>query len=118
VFEHGRGSLLLYAYDPSTVLARLSIIFCFFARLFSTFSRTLVLGATQIVNVLQTLPARWYPADMDVREMARLGGIARAKSMTAEERRKSAMKAAKAAALVHKKRAKAKNAAQKKESPS
>ena len=44
--------------------------------------------------------------------MARLGGIARAKSMTAEERRKSAMKAAKAAALVHKKRAKAKKAAQ------
>jgi hypothetical protein len=51
---------------------------------------------------------------MDVREMARLGGIARAKSMTPEERHKSAMKAAKAAALVHKERAKAKKAEQKK----
>ena len=37
--------------------------------------------------------------------MARLGGLARAKSMTAEERRKSAMKAAKAAAEVHRKKA-------------
>jgi hypothetical protein len=43
---------------------------------------------------------------MDVREMARLGGLARAKSMTADERRESAMKAAKAAAAVHKKKAK------------
>jgi hypothetical protein len=78
-----------------------------------------MLGITQIGNILQTLPARCYAAGMDVREMARLGGIARAKSMTAEERHKSAMKAAKAAALVHKKRAKARKGAQKKtESPS
>jgi hypothetical protein len=43
--------------------------------------------------------------------MARLGGLARAKSMTADERRKSAMKAAKAAAVSHKKRAKQRKAA-------
>jgi len=47
---------------------------------------------------------------MDVREMARLGGLARAKSMTAEERRESAMKAAKAAAAVHRKKARKKKA--------
>lgn len=44
--------------------------------------------------------------------MARLGGIARAKSMTAEERHESAMKAAKAAAIVHRKKAKKRKAAQ------
>jgi hypothetical protein len=35
---------------------------------------------------------------MDVKEMARMGGLARAASMTAEERRKLATKASKAAA--------------------
>jgi hypothetical protein len=49
---------------------------------------------------------------MDVKEMARLGGIARAKSMTAEARRESAMKAAKAAAVVHRKKAKKRKTAQ------
>jgi hypothetical protein len=48
---------------------------------------------------------------MDVREMARLGGLARAKSMTAEERRKAAQKAAKAAGIARTKKAKAKKAA-------
>lgn len=42
---------------------------------------------------------------MDVREMARMGGIARAKSMTAEERRKLATKASKAAAKARSQRA-------------
>jgi hypothetical protein len=45
---------------------------------------------------------------MDVAEMARLGGIARAKSMTAEQRRKSALKASKAAAAARTKKAKQK----------
>ena len=45
--------------------------------------------------------------------MARLGGLARAKSMTAEERRKSAMKAAKAAGAVHSKKARKKKASRK-----
>lgn len=40
--------------------------------------------------------------------MARLGGIARAKSMTAEDRRRIAKKAAKAAAIARTKKAKAK----------
>lgn len=43
---------------------------------------------------------------MDVREMARLGGLARAKSMSPEERRKSAVKAAKAAARARTEKAK------------
>jgi hypothetical protein len=43
---------------------------------------------------------------MDVREMARLGGLARAKSMTADERHKLAKKAAKAAAIARTKKAK------------
>jgi hypothetical protein len=47
---------------------------------------------------------------MDVKEMARLGGLARAKAMTAEERLKSSRKAAKAAAAVHKKNAKKRTA--------
>jgi len=50
---------------------------------------------------------------MDVREFARLGGIARSKSMTAEERRKSALKASKAAAKARTERAKRKKAAKK-----
>ena len=45
---------------------------------------------------------------MDVRELARLGGLARAKSMTAEERRKLATKASRAAARARTKKAKAK----------
>jgi hypothetical protein len=45
---------------------------------------------------------------MDVREMARLGGLARAKSMTAAQRKKLATKASKAAAAARTKRAKAK----------
>lgn len=44
---------------------------------------------------------------MDVREMARLGGLARAKAMTAKERRESALKASKAAAVARTKKAKA-----------
>jgi hypothetical protein len=48
---------------------------------------------------------------MDVREMARMGGLARAKSMTAEERRKIAHKAAKAAGEVHRKKARQKKKA-------
>jgi hypothetical protein len=47
---------------------------------------------------------------MDVREMARMGGIARSKNMTAEERRKSATKASRAAAAARKKKAKLKKA--------
>jgi len=43
---------------------------------------------------------------MDVREMARLGGLARANSMTAAERRKLATKASKAAAIARTKKAK------------
>jgi hypothetical protein len=45
---------------------------------------------------------------MDVREMARLGGLARANSMTAAERRKLATKASKAAAIARTKKAKQK----------
>ena len=45
---------------------------------------------------------------MDVREMARLGGIARTSSMTPEERRKLATKASKAAAKARTEKAKAK----------
>jgi len=45
---------------------------------------------------------------MDLREMSRLGGLARAKSMTPEQRRKSAQKASKAAAKARKARAQAK----------
>lgn len=52
-------------------------------------------------------------ADMDVREMGKLGGLARAKSMTAEERRKSALKASKAAAAARTKKARAKKKAAK-----
>jgi hypothetical protein len=47
---------------------------------------------------------------MDVREMARLGGLARANSMTAVERRKLATKASKAAAVARTQRAKQKKA--------
>ena len=47
--------------------------------------------------------------------MARLGGLARAKAMTADERHKSAMKAGEAAAAVHRKRARKKKAKQKKQ---
>jgi hypothetical protein len=47
---------------------------------------------------------------MDVREFARLGGLARAKAMTAEERKKSALKASKAAAAARVKKAKIKKA--------
>jgi hypothetical protein len=45
---------------------------------------------------------------MDVREMARMGGIARSKNMTAEERRKSATKASRAAAIARTRKKKAK----------
>jgi hypothetical protein len=47
---------------------------------------------------------------MDVREMARLGGLARANSMTAAQRRTLATKASKAAALARTKKAKQKKA--------
>jgi hypothetical protein len=47
---------------------------------------------------------------MDVREMARLGGLARANSMTAAERRKLATKASKAAAKARTKKAKERKA--------
>lgn len=68
-------------------------------------TRTILNRACTVVNNnLVILPARWYSPLMDVREMARLGGLARAQSMTPDERRKSAMKAAKAAGLVHKKK--------------
>ena len=43
---------------------------------------------------------------MDVREMARLGGLARADSMTPAERKKLAIRASKAAAIARTKRAK------------
>jgi hypothetical protein len=49
---------------------------------------------------------------MDVREMARLGGLARAASMTAAERKKLATKASKVAAAARTKKAKQKKAAQ------
>ena len=45
---------------------------------------------------------------MDVKEMARLGGLARTNSMTAAERKKLATKASKAAAVARRKKAKAK----------
>jgi hypothetical protein len=45
---------------------------------------------------------------MDVKEFARLGGLARAKSMTAKERRELATKASQAAAIARKKKAAAK----------
>jgi hypothetical protein len=45
---------------------------------------------------------------MDVKEFARLGGLARAKSMTAKERRELATKASRAAAIARKKKAKLK----------
>lgn len=48
---------------------------------------------------------------MDVREMARMGGLARAASMTAAERHKLATKASKAAAVARTKKAKQKKAA-------
>jgi hypothetical protein len=47
---------------------------------------------------------------MDVREMARMGGIARSKNMTAKERRELATKASRAAAAARKKKAKLKKA--------
>jgi len=50
--------------------------------------------------------------------MGRLGGLARAKSMTPEQRRKSALKASRAAAVARTKRAKAKKATQKKKESS
>ena len=43
---------------------------------------------------------------MDVREFARLGGIARAKALTAKQRKESSEKAAQAAARVHRAKAK------------
>jgi hypothetical protein len=49
---------------------------------------------------------------MDVREMARLGGIARTQSMTAKERRELATKASKAAAKARTRAAKARKVAQ------
>jgi hypothetical protein len=45
---------------------------------------------------------------MEVCEMARLGGIARAESMTPEKRRKIAIKASKAAAKARTRKAKQK----------
>ncbi len=45
---------------------------------------------------------------MDHRELARMGGLARSKSMTAKERRELATKASRAAALARKKKAKQK----------
>lgn len=54
---------------------------------------------------LQSLPARWYIPRMDVQEMARLGGLARAKAMTDKQRRESALKASKAAAAARTKKA-------------
>jgi hypothetical protein len=50
------------------------------------------------------------------RELAREGGLARAKSMTAKERRELATKASKAAAKVRTARAKARKAAERKPS--
>ncbi|MCU1338820.1 MAG: hypothetical protein JWO19_4401 [Bryobacterales bacterium] len=47
---------------------------------------------------------------MDVREMGRLGGLARAKAMSAKARRESALKASNAAAAARKKKAKQKKA--------
>jgi len=49
-----------------------------------------------------------YPACMDVREMARLGGLARTSSMTPEERRALALKASRAAAKARTEKARAK----------
>jgi len=52
-------------------------------------------------------------------EVGRRGGLARARSMTPEQRRQSALKASRAAAIARTRRAKAKKAARKKkESPS
>jgi len=45
---------------------------------------------------------------MDVREMARMGGLARQKAMTAKERRALATKASKAAAKARRKKARQK----------
>jgi hypothetical protein len=45
---------------------------------------------------------------MDVKEFARLGGLARAKSMTAKERRELATKASRAAAIARTRKKKAK----------
>jgi hypothetical protein len=45
--------------------------------------------------------------------MARMGGYARAKAMSPEERRRSALKAAEAAAKVHKRKAKERKAKKK-----
>lgn len=47
---------------------------------------------------------------MDVKEMARLGGLARTSSMTAAERKKLATKASKAATVARRKKAKLKKA--------
>jgi hypothetical protein len=47
-------------------------------------------------------------------EIGRRGGLARAKAMTREQRRKSALKASRAAAIARMKRAKTKKAAQNK----
>lgn len=49
-----------------------------------------------------------YDFGMDVREMARLGGLARQQSMSATERRKLIAKASKAAAAARTKKANAK----------
>jgi hypothetical protein len=45
---------------------------------------------------------------MDVKEFARLGGKARAKSLTPEQRRRIAIKASKAAAIVRVRKARKK----------
>jgi hypothetical protein len=45
---------------------------------------------------------------MDVREMARLGGLARTNSMTAAQRKKLATKASRAAAIARTKKARLK----------
>ncbi len=49
-----------------------------------------------------------YLAGMDVREMAKMGGKARAASLSAQERRQIATKASKAAAWARIKKAKGK----------
>jgi len=51
------------------------------------------------------------------RELARQGGLARAKKLNAKQRRASALKASKAAAMARTRRAKAKGRAKKHDSP-
>ena len=72
-------------------------------------TRTILLPCLQDVKIILAYPSsKVYYSAMDVKEMASLGGLARAKSLTGEQRRKIASKASKAAAKARRAKAKKK----------